>query len=143
MAAAKYDIYAEQGTTFKLHLQYSDASGNPISLAGFNGEMQVRDTETDPEVYLFLSNYGLTSGGTGSFDPTLGGGISGIGGISFNTNISGQGGSSGGILIRIDRFTMGTILAKKYFYDFKLINPSNEAIRLIEGVFEVNRQITR
>lgn len=143
MAAAKYDIYAEQGTTFKLYLQYSDASGNPITLAGFNGEMQVRDTETDPKVYLFLTNYGLTSGGTGDFDPTLGQGITGIGGISFNVGITGQPGICGGILIKIDRHTMSKIPSKKYFYDLKLISSGDEATRVIEGVFEVNRQITR
>jgi hypothetical protein len=140
MAAAKYDIYAEQGTTFKLHLQYPNTS----SFAGYNGEMQVRDTETDPKVYLFLSGQGLTSGGlSGDFDPTLGEGITGIGGISFNVSISGVPGTTGGILIRIDRHTMSTIPAKKYFYDLKLISPNNEAARAIEGVFEVNRQITR
>lgn len=140
MAAAKYDIYAEQGATFKLHFQYPTTT----SFSGYNGEMQVRDTETDPKVYLFLSNYGLTAGGiTGDFDPTLGEGISGIGGISFNVDVNGSTGTTGGILIKIDRFTMGRLPAKKYFYDLKLIAPNNEAVRAIEGVFEVNRQITR
>lgn len=140
MAAAKYDIYAEQGTTFKLHLQYPSTS----SFAGYNGEMQVRDTETDPKVYLFLSNNGLTAGGiTGDFDPTLEEGIAGVGGISFNVGTDGGVNVTGGILIRIDRITMSNIPAKKYFYDLKLITPENEATRAIEGVFEVNRQITR
>jgi len=140
MAAAKYDIYAEQGTTFKLHLQYDSF----VSLTGYNGEMQVRDTETDPKVYLYLSNRGVTGGGvTGDFDPTLGQGIAGVGGLSFNTGVDGTPGVSGGILIRIDKTTMSNIPAKKYFYDLKLTNTNNEASRIIEGVFEVNRQITR
>ena len=35
MAAAKYDIYAEQGTTFKLHLQYDSFVSLTLKLGGF------------------------------------------------------------------------------------------------------------
>ena len=121
MSAAKYDIYAEQGVSFKLHLLYTNAANNPISLSGFTGEMIVRDTATDPKIYLMLTNYGVTGGGiTGDFDPTAGEGLAGVGGICFDTGTGGNSGVTGGILIKIDRYTMNYIPAKKIFLRSKI-----------------------
>jgi hypothetical protein len=143
MPAARYDIYAEQGSTFKLHLQYKYTGGTGIDLANFSGEMQVRRSSKDDKVVLYLSNSGLTGGGiTGEFTPGIDG-IAGIGGISFNTSIAGLTGSTGGILIKIDKTTMKNVPAGKHFYDFELTNTINETSRLFEGTFEVSREITR
>ena len=41
--AGRFDINAEQGTTFILYANYQDSSGNAIDLASYtNGRMQVR-----------------------------------------------------------------------------------------------------
>jgi hypothetical protein len=144
MSASRYDIYAEQGVSFKLHLQYSDTGNNPVNFAGYTGAMQVRESETDKNIYLFLSHRGITGGGiTGEFDLSAGEGIAGIGGISFNTGVTGTPGVTGGIFLSIDKDTMSYLPAKKYLYDLKLTSPNNETARIIEGIFEVYRQITR
>lgn len=142
MPAARYDIYSEQGTTFKIHWHYKFAGGTGINLSGFNGEMQVRRSLKDEKVLLHLTNIGITGGGI-SGDFSIGGGIAGIGGISFNTGTNGESGITGGILIRIDKTSMKNIPSGKHFYDFELTNTSNETIRLIEGSFDVSREITR
>jgi hypothetical protein len=142
MPAGRYDIYSEQGATFKLHLDYKYQGGTGIDLADFTGEMQVRRSAKDQKVVLFLSDNGVTGGGiTGEF--TIGNGVSGVGGISFNTAIDGSAGYTGGILLRVDAETMKTVPMGKHFYDFEMTNNNGEVMRLIEGTFEVSREITR
>jgi hypothetical protein len=142
MPASRYDIYAEQGTTFKLHLHYKYSGGTGIDLSNFTGAMQVRKSAKDDKVILFLTNGGITGGGiTGEF--SIGSGIAGVGGISFNTSISGGTGYTGGIFIKADATTMKNAPYGKHFYDLELTNTLGEVIRLIEGTFEVSREITR
>lgn len=143
MPASRYDIYAEQGATFKIHLHYKYSGGTGIDLSNFTGELQVRKSAKDEKVLLFLSNNGVTGGGiTGEFTPGLDG-ITGVGGISFNTSIPGNTGYTGGILIRIDATTMKNAPVGRHFYDLELTNTVGEVQRLIEGSFEISREITR
>lgn len=143
MPASRYDIYSEQGTTFKLHLDYKYKGGTGIDLTNFTGELQVRKSSKDNAAVLFLSNYGVTGGGiTGEFTPGSNG-IAGVGGISFNTSVDGTSGYTGGILLRVDATTMKTVPMGKHFYDLELTNSLGEVMRLIEGSFEVSREITR
>lgn len=142
MPASRYDIYAEQGTTFKLHLDYKYQGGTGIDLSNFTGEMQVRRSSKDSGVLIFLTDNGVTGGGiTGEFN--VGGGIAGVGGISFNTAVDGTDGYTGGILFRVDSTTMKNVPSGKHFYDFEMTNTIGEVMRLIEGTFEVSREITR
>lgn len=143
MPASRYDIYTEQGANFKLHLDYKYSGGTGIDLSNFTGAMQVRRSSKDDDVVLFFSNNGLTGGGiTGEFTAGLNG-IFGNGGISFNTSITGGTGYTGGILIRADATTMKNAPAGKHFYDLELTNALGEVQRLIEGSFEISREITR
>lgn len=142
MPASRYDIYAEQGSTFKLHLDYKYAGGTGIDLSGFHGNMQVRKSDKDSNMLLFLSDYGVTGGGTtGFFGAT--GGVAGVGGISFNTSVAGATGYTGGIFLKVDSTTMKNVPSGKHFYDFEIINTLGEVYRLVEGSFEVSREITR
>jgi hypothetical protein len=142
MPASRYDIYAEQGSTFKLHLDYKYAGGTGIDLSGFHGNMQVRKSDKDSNMLLFLSDYGVTGGGTtGYFGAT--GGVAGVGGISFNTSTTGATGYTGGIFLKVDNTTMKNVPSGKHFYDFEIINTLGEVYRLVEGSFEVSREITR
>jgi len=142
MPASRYDIQADQGATFKLHLHYKFSGGTGIDIGNFTGRMQVRRSSKDPNIILFLTQNGVTGGGiTGEFD--IGGGISGVGGISFNTSIAGLTGFTGGILLRVDADTMTNVPYGKHFYDLELKNTLNEVMRLMEGSFEVSREITR
>jgi len=144
MAASRYDIYAEQGSTLKLHLWYKYSGGTGINLANFRGEMQVRRSSKDPNVLLYFTNNGVTGGGiTGDFSPGTTQGVGGVGGISFNTDIYGNSGFTGGIYIRADATTMKNLPYGKHFYDLELTSPVNEVMRFIEGSFEVPREITR
>jgi hypothetical protein len=143
MPASRYDIYAEQGATFKLHLHYKYSGGTGIDLSNFTGAMQVRKSSKDDKVVLFFTNNGLTGGGiTGEFTSGIDG-IPGVGGLSFNTSIPGELGYTGGILIKADATTMKYAPAGKYFYDLELTNTLGEVQRLIEGSFEISREITR
>jgi hypothetical protein len=143
MPASRYDIQAEQGSTFKLHFQYKYQGGTGIDLSNFTGAMQVRRSYKDPNVILFLTQNGVTGGGiTGEFDVGING-IAGIGGISFNTSTVGATGYTGGIFIRVDANTMKTVPYGKHFYDLELTNTLGEVTRLIEGSFDVSREITR
>lgn len=143
MPASRYDIYAEQGSSFKLHLQYNYNGGTGINLAGFSGAMQVRRSTNDTGILLHLTGVGVTGGGTtGEF--LSGFGIAGSGGISFNTSLAGSVvAATGGILLKIDATTMKYAPTGKHFYDLELTNTLGEVQRLIEGTFEVSREVTR
>jgi len=142
MSAARYDIYAEQGATFKLHMQYGYKGATGINLVNYTGALQVRRSSKDNGILLFLTQNGITGGGiTGEF--LSGYGIAGVGGISFNTGIDGSSGVTGGILMKIDATTMENVPAGKHFYDMEIKNAAGEVVRLIEGTFEVPREITR
>ena len=143
MPASRYDIYAEQGSTFKLHLDYKYAGGTGINLNGFHGNMQVRKSDKDSNMLLFLSDYGLTGGGTTGYFYGSTGGVAGVGGISFNTSTTGATGYTGGIFLRVDSTTMKNVPSGKHFYDLEIINTLGEVYRLVEGSFEVSREITR
>lgn len=142
MPAARLDITAEQGSTFKLWMEYKYRGGTAIDLSNFTAAMQVRKSQYEDNMLLFFSTNGLTAGGsTGQF--ISGYGITGIGGISLNTSISATSGKTGGILIRADANSMKNVPAGKHFYDLELTNSLGEVMRLVEGSFTVPREITR
>ena len=144
MPAARYDIIAEQGTTLKLYMDYKYHGGTGINLTGFTGAMQVRRSYKEDNVLLYLTTSGVTGGGvTGYFEPSGTGGIAGVGGISFNTSISGSAGYTGGILIRVDKTTMKNVPYGRHFFDFEFTNTLGETYRLFEGSFDVPREFTR
>lgn len=143
MPASRFDIEVDQGSTWKLFMTYKYKGGTGIDLSNFTGAMQVRRSQKDDDVILFITQNGVTGGGiTGEF--TVGtNGIAGVGGISFNTSISGGTGYTGGILFRVDSTTMKNVPAGKHFYDFELINSLGEVTRFLEGSFNCSREITR
>jgi hypothetical protein len=143
MPASKYDIYAEQGSTLKLHLQYKTRAGVGINLSGFTGEMQIRRSVGDPQVVLRISSNGVWGGGTAGEFLLTDGGITGVGGITFGIGVTGASGITGGIMITVDRHTMSSVPEGKHFYDFTITNTIGESQRLIEGMFEVSPSVTR
>ena len=69
MPASRYDIYAEQGTTFKLYMDYKYAGSTGINLNGFSGAMQIRRSAKEDNVLLYLTTTGVTGcGSTGYFN---------------------------------------------------------------------------
>jgi hypothetical protein len=64
MAAGKYNIVIEQGTTYQVEIQYKDSNSLPIDLSGYNGRMQIRPSIDSTTVYVSLSS-SLNADGSG------------------------------------------------------------------------------
>ena len=148
MSAGRYDINAEQGVTFRLHLLYKDMNDTPVDLQNYVGRLHVRKSPDDDQVVLIVDERGVTGGGlTGEFlasgssaDFT---GVAGSGGVSFNTSLTGAPGVIGGILIDVDSNTMSNVPKGNHSYDFELVAGDSTVQRLISGRFAVDREITR
>jgi len=143
MPAARYDIEAEQGADLNLHLRYKDSDNNYIDLNNYEGRMQIRRSPSDDDILLFITNNGVTGGGsTGEF--SVGSGVSSLtGGITFNAQISGATGLTGGILIYVDPDTMSNVPYGNHFYDFEIVSGTSNVTRLLSGRFTVTQEITR
>jgi len=144
MPAANHHIFAEQGSTFKLFFEYQTQGSTAIDLTGYDANMQVRRSKNDTELLLHITgntaNSGVTGGGTtGEFAIT--GGDAGLGGITLNASATGAT-LTGGVRIVVDATTMANVPAGRHLYDLELITGS-EVTRVLEGRFEVNRQVTR
>jgi len=152
MPAGVYNISAEQGVTFKLHLLYKDCNDAKIPLDTFTARMQVRRSKEDPNLLLFVTGTTMTGAGvvhsgsltgggsTGEFD--LGGGVTGSGNIKLNSSNTGKTGSTGGILISMDADTMSNCPSGNHFYDIEIATPTT-VTRLLQGRFSVEREVTR
>ena len=146
MPAGKYDIIAEQGASFKIHFDYLYAGdgGTGIDLSNFTCDMQVRKSPLDEKILMHLSISGLTYGGTtGFYQPGVITGISGVGGIELNRDAFGLP-SDGGILITANNAVMTNLPPGRHFYDIELTDTvSTNVIRLLEGNFEISKEVTR
>ena len=141
--AATYTITHDKGTTFKLYAVYKSSTGGAIDLSGQTASMQIRRSPDDTSIVLFATNTSVTGGGsTGEF--TSGSGISGVGGITLNSDPTGAntGVTTGGIFVRFDATTSANLPTGRLFYDLEL-NDGGEISRLIEGRFEARANITR
>jgi len=154
MPAGRFDINAEQGTTFILYSNYQDSTGNAINLAAYtNGRMQVRRANESQKLILSLDKNGVTGGGTtGEFGVIFGGtgathdGVKGTGGIELNTGTAGGSSTAalvtGGIFIDIDATTMSNVPVGKFVYDLELVQGAT-VDRILQGNFTVDAEVTR
>lgn len=144
MASGRYDITAEQGVTFKLHLRYRDSKNDFVDLdpdLGWTARLQVRRSSEDSGLLLHVTTSGITGGGsTGEF--TSGSGVIGSGGITMNASATGGTGHSGGVLIGIDAGSMSNVPKGNHFYDLEIVK-GDHVTRLVEGRFSIDREITR
>ena len=63
MAAAKYDITIEQGSTFRKEITWQDSTGTAINLAGCTAKAQVREDFATAEAALtFTVNIAASEG---------------------------------------------------------------------------------
>jgi hypothetical protein len=129
MSAGKYNFIIEQGTTFKLEIQYKDSGSVPIDLTGYNARMQIRPSIASSTVYLTLSS-SLNSDGTG-------------------INMSGSNGStpltSGSLGIYISSCTSSALNFDQAYYDLEIYSGSScpYTVRLIEGRVQLSKEVTR
>lgn len=154
MPAGNYDIKAEQGTTFVLHMNFQDSDGNAVNLGAYTtGQMQVRRSKDTDKKILFLDDSGVTGGGsTGEFGVIFGttgatfDGVFGTGSVKLNTSSGGGDSASsqmtGGILIKIDAETMSNVPEGRFVYDLELVKGS-DVDRILQGNFDVDGEVTR
>ena len=64
MAAGRYNLLIEQGSTFQIELQYKDSNGVAVDLTGYSGKLQIRPSIGSTTAYLCLSS-SLNADGTG------------------------------------------------------------------------------
>jgi len=126
MSAGKYDINAEQGSTFSLTLTYKDSSGSVIDVSSNTARMQVRKSELSSSKLLDIDTNGVTGGITG-----------GTGGITMNAS-----GITGNINVAVDATTMTNVPAGRFFYDLELVDGTT-VTKLIRGKFTNGGEITR
>jgi hypothetical protein len=121
MAAGKYSLLIEQGSTLNLSLAYKDSGSNPINLTNYSAKMQVKNTYADSATttYFTLSS-SLDSDGTGI---TLGG-------------------VSGTIGIFISAVSTSAANFDTAYYDLEITSGSI-VTRLIEGTVKLSKEVTR
>jgi hypothetical protein len=128
MAAGKYNITIEQGTTIRLELQYKDASGSAIDLTGYSGRMQIKSDFADnaPVTYLTLSS-SLNQDGTG---------------LNFSGSAGTNPPTSGTIGILISAVTSSALNFDTAFYDLEL-ETGSIVTRLLQGTIKLSKEVTR
>ena len=113
MAAAKYDLYIEQGADFEISFTITQ-SGVPYNLVGSSAALQIRDYGNN----LF-------------FD-----GTSNNGKLIINT-------SNSSIKIKISNAETSSMLFTTGKYDLELTDSSGFVIRLLEGAVSVSCEVTK
>jgi hypothetical protein len=116
MNSAKYNMICPQGSTFVKELTWK-IEDTPVNLSGYSARMQVREKYSTPYTTIDLNSEE-------------------DGGISL-------GEESGTILIYINSEITESTFAKEYVYDLKIIDPSGDVFRIIEGKFIVTPEVTR
>jgi hypothetical protein len=114
MPAGRYNIVCEQGATFRLDMKWTDEKKRPMSLIGWTGRMQVRET-----VQSVSSVIDLTS-------PA---------GIEFP--------GGGQVRLNMSATVTAALPVGRFVYDLELVSPSGEVVRLIEGFFTIKPEVTR
>lgn len=114
MAAAKYNLYVEQGTTFSKTITWKDSVGNPIDLTGYSAELQIRASVESTTTFLSLTS---------------------TAGITLQP--------AGLISILITPAQTRTINARKGIYDLELTAPGGTVRRLLEGKVTFSPEVTR
>ena len=124
--AGAYDIYCDQGATFRRVITWKNGAGAVINLTGFSGRMMVRTSH-------------------GASAPTVSLTTSGGGGITL-------GGAAGTVTVVITATQTANIPiptvagVKDAFdgvYDLELVAPNGDVTRLLEGRFICSPEATR
>lgn len=116
MSAARFDIYVEQGATFRKQFTVRYKNGLPIDLSAYTPRMHIRPYVEGP---LTLSVIGAT------FFPA-------------NDLVNGR------FVLKIGADQTALIAAGRYRYDLELYNASDatDILRLLEGQVNISAEIT-
>jgi hypothetical protein len=110
-----YNFTINQGETISRKITWQPG-GTPQDITGYSARMHVRRTKEDVDTVIEL------------------------------TDANGRlvlGGSAGTITVTLSDTESSAIEALDYVYDLELISPGGVVKRLLEGPFEVTREVTR
>lgn len=121
MPAAKHDITIEPGTTFELHIVWTDSEGDPVDLTGYRVRCQVRESADSSSTLLSIDSATPVSGITvGSLD------------------------TDGGIDITVAPAVTGALNFDGIaVYDLMVTSPAGVVTRLIHGNVSLVETVTR
>ena len=114
MAAGKYNITVEQGSTFNLN--FTIKTGTVVwDLTSYTARMQVRTSAGATDTLLSLTDSaGITLGGT-----------------------------AGTVAVTISAAATAALLTGRHVYDLEIASSAGEVWRVIEGKFTVKQEVTR
>jgi len=115
MVATNYTFMCEQGANFLEVVTWKKAEGEPVDNTGYTARMQVR-REPDADVAANLT--------------------------TENGKIS-LGGVNGEVTLSFSAAETAALVPGDYFYDLEMVSAGGAVSRIIEGVFSVNREITK
>lgn len=115
MTAAIHDFRVEQGVTWTPRVIYADSNNVAINLVNYTAKMQVRPTDTSPDLIIELS----TANGRITFDAP-----------------------NGVIFLRLTAAETAALVAGNYVYDLRLTRNDGIADRVIAGNFIVVEVVT-
>lgn len=126
MAAGRFDIVLEQGATFDLPIRYSNPDGTSINLSGYTARLQVREAAHSELLVEFSSDLQAN-------------GFILLSGAAEDR----EDGANGNIRIFMTSANTSAVPALRGRYDLELSDSHGYTIRLLEGQFEVEPEITR
>lgn len=116
MAAGNYDIVVERGAVFNRVLTWRDANNSLVNLSGYTARLHVKKAFSDASTVFEMT--------------------------TENGRIT-LGGAAGTITLYISANDTDDIIAETCVYDLKLVPANtNNAVRLVEGTFDVVPQVT-
>ena len=127
MAAGKYSFVIEQGATTNFQINWTDDTGTPIDLTGYQARMQVRPAIESTDIIIALSSSLADSCGTGIH-------------LSGSNDITPL--QSGSIGIYISAQSSSLLNFNEAFYDLELVKGC-EVLRLVESKVKLSKNVTR
>lgn len=129
MAAGRYLLTIEQGSTTDLLLEWKDSNGEPVDLSGYTARMQIRPSVDSSTTYLSITNT-LSNDGTG-------------------LNLTPESASvvlprtSGSIGLFISAASSSNLNFAEGVYDIELQSNGGIVTRLLEGLAKLSKEVTR
>ena len=147
MSAGRYDIIAEQGSTFKLELTYQNSDNTGFVFHDsttdesyiYGVRMQVRKSANQVGTREPIIHISTNANPESTTIPTIttdefGGGV-----LHFTS------GSPGKINIKILASTMALLSPRRYFYDIELYNTETDGenvVKILKGTFDVEGEVS-
>lgn len=130
MAAGRYPILIEQGSTLDFEIQYKDAANVPVDLSGYGARMQIRPSAESSTIYLTLSS---------SY-------VEGLSCLTVSGSHATKPPTSGSIGIFISSCDTSAMTFTEGVYDLEVFtNYSNcdYVTRILQGPIRVSKEVTR